>query len=139
LFYRSGDIEGKQNVKKQRRDDTKRGFFQIKIFIPNSERSKELIIEDVKENLLVSELMNMACFNSKYMTELDANFISIYNKDSDEFDYHIQRLCGFEMNETHLWVPYINCVREDWTDICQNNRILFKNDDLEFRYEKDLN
>ena len=69
------------------------------------------------------------------MTELDANFISVYNKKKDEFDYYIQRLCGFEMDERHIWVPYINSVREDWTDICQNNRLVLKTDDVEFKYE----
>jgi hypothetical protein len=71
------------------------------------------------------------------MNELDANFITIYNKKTDEFDYYIQRLFGFEMDESHKWVPYINCNKEDWTDLCQNNRILFKNDDLELKYEKE--
>ena len=78
---------------------------------------KELVIEDTKENILLSELMNGACFNSKYMTELDANFISVYNKKKDEFDYFIQRVCGYEMDERHIWIPYINNTREDWTEI----------------------
>ena len=104
--------------------------------MPHSLKSKELIIEEVKENVLVSELMNMLCFNSKYMSELDANFISVYNKANDEFDYFIQRLCGFEMNEKYYWVIYINNVKENWTEICQNNRIIFKSDNIEFKYEQ---
>src|SRR5574343_312156 len=88
----------KSQIKFQKKEETKRSHFLIKIIIPNSNRVNELIIEDVKENLLVSELMNLACFNSKYMEELDANFISVYNKEKDEFDYFIQRLCGHEIN-----------------------------------------
>jgi hypothetical protein len=70
------------------------------------------------------------------MRELDANFISVYNKKIDEFDYYVERLCGYEMDDKHLWVPYINSVKENWTDICQNNRIVFKSDDIEFRYQE---
>lgn len=114
----------------------KRSHYLIRIYLPNSDKSKEVIIEDHKDQLLVSELMNMACFNSKYMSELDANFISVYNQDNDEFDYHIQRLNGHEKNETYSWAIYINKKKENWTYICQNNRILIKNDDIEFRYEK---
>ena len=80
--------------------------------------------------------MNLACFNSKYMNDLDANFISVYNKNTDEFDYYIQRLCGFEFSEAKIWVPYINKTKENWTDICQNNRILFKYEDLDFKFEE---
>jgi hypothetical protein len=111
-------------------------FYTIQIYTPNSKKSKELIVEEIKENILVSELMNMLCFNSKYMSELDANFISIYNKKIDEFEYFIQRLYGCEMNDKYSWVPYINDVKEKWTDICQNNRLVFKSDKIEFKYEQ---
>lgn len=82
--------------------------------------------------------MNMLCFNSKYMSELDANFISVYNKKIDEFEYFIQRLLGYEMNDKYSWVPYINDVKEKWTEICQNNRLVFKSDKIEFRYEEKI-
>jgi hypothetical protein len=111
-------------------------FYTIQIYTPNSKKSKELIIEEIKENILVSELMNLLCFNSKYMSELDANFISVYNKNIDEFEYFIQRLLGYEMNDKYSWVPYINDVKERWTDICQNNRLVFKSDKIEFKYEQ---
>jgi hypothetical protein len=125
----------RSQIKFKKRDESKRSHFLIKIFVPNSQKSKEIIIEDIKENLLVSELMNMACFNSKYMEELDANFISVYNKTKDEFDYFIQRLCGYEMSDSQEWTPYVNNIRENWTEICVNNRIIFKYDDFEFRFE----
>ena len=119
----------------QKRDVIKRSNYLIKLYSPNSLESNDLIIEEIKENILVSELINMVCFNSKHMTELDANFICLYNKDTDEFDFYIQRLHGYEMNETMSWVLYINNKRENWTDICRNNRIVIKNDEIEFRYE----
>jgi hypothetical protein len=33
-------------------------------------------------------------------------------------------------------VPYINGKREDWSYICENNRIVAKEDDIVFRYEE---
>ena len=69
--------------------------------------------------MLLYELINIACFNSKYAKELDGNFITIYNKNNDEYDYFIERLAGWKIeNEKSpylgkIWIPYINNIKED--------------------------
>ena len=76
--------------------------------------------------------------------KFDANFISIFNKDRNEFEYYIQRLCGKEIdNEENPklgrhWVPYINGKREDWSYICENNRIVAKEDEIVFKLEEPI-
>jgi hypothetical protein len=100
-----------------------------------------ITIENEKESIIFFELINIACFNSKYSQELDGNFITIYNKEKDEFDYFIERLVGHKIeNERNpylgkIWVPYINSEKEDWSIICQKNRIISKQDDICFRFE----
>ena len=115
--------------------------YEIQIQIPDSEKIIILMLENEKESLMLSDLINLACFNSKYSSELDGNFITIYNKLKDEYDYFIERLVGFRIeNEKEpyhgkIWVPYINKMKEDWSFICQNNRLVTKQDDIELKYE----
>ena len=33
-------------------------------------------------------------------------------------------------------MPYVNSKREDWSYICDHNRIVAKGDDIEFRFEE---
>ena len=84
--------------------------------------------------------MNLISFDGQQESQLDANFISQYNKEKEEFDYYVQRLVGVDMeNEEYPqrgknWVPYINGKREDWSFICQNNRIVGKSDQIVWKY-----
>lgn len=34
-----------------------------------------------------------------------------------------------------IWVPYINNKREDWSYLCENNRIVAKEDEIVWRFE----
>ena len=34
-----------------------------------------------------------------------------------------------------IWVPYINSKREDWSFLCENNRIVCQEDEILFKYE----
>jgi hypothetical protein len=38
--------------------------------------------------------------------------------------------------EGKIWVPYINDVREDWSFLCENNRIVAKEDEIVWRFEE---
>ncbi len=72
----------------------------------------------------------------------DANFISTYNKDKKQFEYFVQRLIGQEIQDEKrpgygkIWVPYINAKREDWSYLCENNRIVSRQDEILFRFEE---
>ena len=74
-------------------------------------------------------------------TKFDANFIAILNERSNNFEYYVQRLMGVGMeNEEQpahgkIWVPYINGKREDWSYLCDNNRIVAKEDEIIWRFE----
>jgi len=116
--------------------------YEVMVHIPHSEKIKVLIVQDTRETVTLPELMNKACFDTKYSAEMDANFISKYNRQSDEYDYIIQRMCGFAVDDEEnpfqrdVWVPYINEEKQDWTDICQNNRLVGKQDNVVFKFEK---
>jgi hypothetical protein len=99
------------------------------------------VLENEKESMIIFELVNIACFSSKYSKELDGNFITIYNKDKDDYDYFIERLVGIKIENDKdpykgkIWVPYINNQKEDWSFLCQKNRIVTKQDEIVFKYE----
>jgi hypothetical protein len=65
----------------------------------------------------------------------------LYNKDKNDFEYYVQRLIGVGISDEtapsqgKIWVPYINALREDWSYICENNRLVSKDDEIVFRYE----
>ena len=89
--------------------------------------------------------MNGIAFEESYQgKKFDANFISVYNKEKDEYEYYIQRLIGINIENEEIpkmgriWVPYINNKKEDWGFLCDNNRIISKEDDLIWKFEKFL-
>jgi hypothetical protein len=105
----------------------------------------EFVYETESEELPIMQVMNSLAFSQdKQGKLLDANFISIWNTDKKEFEYYVQRLIGIEIdNEKRptagkIWVPYINAKREDWTFVCENNRIVSKTDEIVFKYEEAL-
>ena len=73
--------------------------------------------------------------------KFDANFASRLDPKRGEFEYFVQRLVGREIEREddpkagRMWLPYVNRLREDWTFICENNRIVSKEDDIVFRFE----
>ena len=73
---------------------------------------------------------------------IDGNFISIYNKESDEFTYYIQRLIGIsiEGNPNPVsgkgWAVYVNSEKKPlWNEIVQNDLIVGFNDRIEWIYQ----
>lgn len=116
--------------------------FIIKIHIPESDKIKIVVHESKVDFMLLSELINNTLYCGKYAEELDANFISVYNKYKEEFDYYIQRLAGYELEKEEdplngrLWVPYINNAKMDWSQLCSQNRVVKKDDNIELRYER---
>jgi hypothetical protein len=99
--------------------------------------------DDNDEELPLVQIMNGIAFDeSEQGKKFDANFISLYNKDRDEYDYYVERLIGISIEHDNnpkagmMWVCYINKKREEWTFLCENNRIVTKDDDILWRYEK---
>lgn len=116
--------------------------FIIKIHIPKSENVKILFYNSAFDKEPIIDLINFFFFNSTADDELDANFISSFNRKTDSFDYYIQRLAGYEIeNESEpkkgkVWNCYINKEKVDWTYMCNNNRIISAKDELELVYEE---
>ena len=87
------------------------------------------------------QVMNAFAFDEDKGEKVDGNFISLFNEKRGDFDYYVQRLLGVAVeNEDDpisgkLWVPYLNNKREDWSVLCDTNRIICKEDEIVWRYE----
>lgn len=115
--------------------------FKVKLYIPNSDSFRMITHSARRDRIPITELINLFFFTSKTESDLDANFISVYNKKTEAFDYYIQRIAGFEMeNEDNpsqgkMWFFYLNNEKTDWTQICRDNKVIHYKDDLELRYD----
>jgi len=118
-------------------------FYNLMITIMNgktSDKSLKITFEIDRDKILLYELVNNICFNSKFGDALEANFINRYNEENDDFDYYIERIYGKKIeNENNpeqgkMWIPYINDVKEDWTNICRKNRVITPADSVKFIY-----
>ena len=116
--------------------------FILKIYLPEHIQPKVLFYNSETDKEPITDLMNSFLFTSAIDDDLDANFISIYNKYTDSFDYYIQRIGGYEIeneeepNKGKMWNCYINKEKIDWTYVCNNNRVISMNDEVELRYEE---
>ena len=115
--------------------------FVLKIHTPDSENVKILFHYSINDRETIINLFNSFFFSNYQEDELDANFISVYNKESDSFEYYIQRLAGYSIeNEDNpkkgkMWNFYINKEKVDWTFSCNNNRIISSKDELDLKFE----
>ena len=71
--------------------------FILNIHIPDSENVKVLFHNSINDRETIINLFNSFFFSNYQEDELDANFISVYNKESDSFEYYIQRLAGYSI------------------------------------------
>ena len=116
--------------------------FILKIYLPEHIQPKVLFYNSEIDKEPITDLMNSFLFTSAIDDDLDANFISIYNKYTDSSDYYIQRIGGYEIeneeepNKGKMWNCYINKEKIDWTYVCNNNRVISMNDEVELRYEE---
>jgi len=125
--------------------NTKKGNnqFILKIHIPYTDNYKILIYNSLNDKESIVNLFNYFFFYNNNDEKLDVNFISIYNRKNDTFDYYIERLNGYEIeNEENpkngrLWNCYINKIKLDWSFACHNNRIINSKDEIELIYEGD--
>jgi len=85
---------------------------------------------------LVAIMNGLAFEGGERGRKFDASFAS--RPHAGHFEYFIQRLAGVEVDcEEALrtgWVPFVNGKREGWSFICENNRIVCKNDEVCFKY-----
>jgi hypothetical protein len=116
-------------------------FYNLKITVLSSSKTISGTFEIDRESIILYELVNMICFNTRFEDTLQANFINRYNEKKDDFDYYIERLYGETIenynnpNKGKIWIPYINNVQEDWSEICRKNRVVSNADNIEFIYD----
>ena len=90
--------------------------------------------------LTLAHVMNLISFDREQGDDFDANFCSSYNAERDEIDYYVQRLVSIEMGDEEepsrgpIWNVYINGILEDWMEIMRYNRIVCKEDVIQWRY-----
>lgn len=114
--------------------DTDPNSFRVFVENPRTGTVERFVYPSEFDELLLPSLMNCLAFDPEQERRADANFVSRYNRTKDDFDYFVQRLMGVEMDNEmapesgKVWLPFINGRREDWTFICQNNRIVTKKD-----------
>ena len=91
--------------------------------------------------LTLPQVMNLLAFDKDQSDTFDANFISIYNEEDEDFDYYVQRIMGIGIEDEEeplngsIWQVYINDKLEDWSMICKFNRIVCKEDRIYWKFE----
>ncbi|CDW86786.1 UNKNOWN [Stylonychia lemnae] len=116
--------------------------FTIKVEDPRQDFEQEFSYQTENDELPIMQIMNGIAFDeTEKGNKFDANFIAIMNEKKGDFDYYVQRLMGLAIEnedapvDGKIWVPYINNKREDWSFLCENNRIIAKEDEIVWRYE----
>ena len=116
--------------------------FQVNIEDPNSKEMKSFFLKYELDIIEFPMLMNLLAFDKVIGNAFDANFISKYDEHLHEFQYYVQKLIGIEIeNETYpnsgkIWIPFINSIKENWTEICNKNRIIIKTDFIQWKFMK---
>ena len=128
----------------KKRGNIKLPKFILKIEDPHSYEVQLFSYHTESDELPIMQIMNAVAFDEEKGEKFDSNFISILSKEKEDFEYYVQRLLGVEIESENepksgkIWVPYINNKREDWSYLCENNRIVAKEDDILWRYERYL-
>ena len=85
--------------------------------------------------------MNYISFGSNNDQELDANFISIYNKTDDSYIYYVQRLIGKAIVDEKTpetgktWVVYINNTKHSWDHVCKTDQKVHPQDKIIWSFQ----
>jgi hypothetical protein len=119
---------------------TQKFRYRVKVGRPNKDLI-EFIYEDQFDEMPLTTLMNLLSFSEKDLNQFDANFVSIRNKEDDNFTYYIQRLVGIERNEEKGmdWVVYLNKKLYSWNDIVQMNIKVKPEDHLVCSFQNEAN
>lgn len=97
-------------------------FYNVQVFNPKNQQLCNYTYKSNNQSLSLTTLMNYLSFDVKYGLEIDGNFISIYNRAEDKYEYYVQRLIGTEIQDEKnpkngkIWVVYINDIKTYWND-----------------------
>ena len=114
--------------------------FTIQVEHPETREILSFYAKADEPELTLAHVMNLISFDREQGDEFDANFCSSYDSARDEVDYYVQRLVSIEMGDEEvpsrgpIWNVYINGILEDWMEVMRYNRIVCKEDMIEWRY-----
>ena len=113
--------------------------FILNIHIPKTDNKKMFFYISNNEKETLSNIFNALFLNKN--TELEANFISVYNPSTDNYDYYIQSLLGYEIEKVEnpklgkMWNIYVNNEKLDWNSHLDNCRSINYKDEIDLKYE----
>lgn len=93
--------------------------YRINVISPSDKRNYQFKHRCDYNEMPLPTIMNLISYNENEKNNLDANFISKYNAKDDRFEYFVQKMLGFEIENSEnpksgkLWVVYINETRAD--------------------------
>lgn len=114
------------------------GLYVYRIKAVIGKNIKEFTHEDQFDEMPLTTLMNLMAFTDKDSEQIDANFISVYDKENDSFKYYIQRLFGVELNieDKTEWVISVNKAKFSWDTVCKQQLKIRPQDNLVWLYQK---
>ena len=97
--------------------------YRVKVLLGESTQVQEFVHEDQFDEMPVTTLMNILAFTGKEAAQFDANFLSTYDKETDQFEYSMQRIVGLDVEKSNgkEWMLYVNKIKFTWNQICQQN------------------
>ena len=116
--------------------------YLINIHIPKTDNVKILSLNINNENETLSNIFKSAFFNKEEENKYNANFISLYNPVTNNYDYYIETLLNYKIeNEDHpkkgkMWNIYINNEKVNWDYKCDNQRTINFQDKIDLKFEK---
>jgi len=126
---------------------------------PKNNETHDYFLPEKESPELLMNIMNKLCFNkNSSSTQLDGNFISIYNEKDNRFHYYAHRLNGFFHKRTKInkdfifpkgieiedvqnplkgkmWVCYVNKIKQNWDLIVENDFKIIHKDVVLWKYE----
>ncbi|OMJ73904.1 hypothetical protein SteCoe_27322 [Stentor coeruleus] len=118
--------------------------YKVQVSNPKNGQLCNFTYKSNNQSISLTTLMNYLSFDVKYGLEIDGNFISIYNRTEDKYEYYVQRLVGTEIQDEKnpkngkIWIVYVNDVKTYWNDVVNNDikvtvkdRIVWKFEDFE--------
>lgn len=136
--YSTTAVSNTKNVSRTEIKESK--AFTIELFFSIEKHKVTFPCKDDTEYVLFVDLVNKSLFSN---LEYDCNFLCEYNSEVDEYIYKIDRIhhkkslldqSNNSDEDTHLiWVILINNQEEDFTSLCQMNRVVSRNDTVEFK------
>jgi hypothetical protein len=104
-------------------------FTLIIIFTEEIRKQLNISLEENKEYIPLSQLLNKALFESD---EFDINFTSHYNPNTDDYEYFIERIDEFKGDETPgAFKKYLTRTYENINNTIKNMDIVVENNDDE--------